>query len=175
MKKNIFLTLLISLSILISSCKKEIGTFKINNESEAVIPATTSLFPFSILAPETENNATVEFENNNTKADFINSIKLNELKISVIAPSGEDFSFLKSIEVFISSTNNAEQKVAFKDNIPSTVGSELTCDIVDLDLKEYIKDDKLKIRVATITDETIPEDVKIKINSVYLVKAKLIK
>lgn len=174
--KNILLVILLAtLSFINSSCKKKIGTFTLSNEAEAIIPATNSLLPFSILTPEMTNNSSVEFENNNTKADYIKSINLRELKITIEAPTGEDFSFLNSVDIYISSTNYAEQKVAFKENVPATIGGEISCEIVEADLQNFIKDDKLKIRVATKTDETIAEDVKIKINSSYLVSAKLIK
>lgn len=47
--------------------------------------------------------------------------------------------------------------------IPSTLGP-----LINFDLQEYVKDDKIKLRVETVTDETIPQNVTIDVFSKFL-------
>ena len=95
--------------------------------------------------------------------------------MTITSPSGETFSFLNSIEIYISSPQFSEKKVAFKESIPANVGDQLICDLVDLDLQEFIKDDRFTLRLKTITDETIPQNVTVDVYTNFFVDAKLIK
>jgi hypothetical protein len=97
------------------------------------------------------------------------------LKLTITSPSNETFSFLNSIEIFISSPNIEERKVAFKESIPANVGNQLICELVDVELQDYIKEETFKLRLKTVTDETIPQDVTIDVYTDFFVDAKLIK
>ncbi len=144
--------------------------------SQVVVNSTVGqLIPFSVYTPEMETNSEFEFESNNTRKDRVNSIKLKELKLTITSPSNETFSFLNSVEVYISSPNVSEKKVAFRESIPASVGTILVCDLVDLELQDYIKEDRFTLRLRTVTDETIPQDVDIDVYTNFLVNAKLIK
>ena len=159
-----------------TGCKKKLTQFYIDYNSIVVVQsAIGQAVPFNIYTPEMETNSEAEFESNDTRKDKINSIFLDEIKMTITAPQGETFSFLNSVEIFVSSPNNEEAKVAFKENIPSNIGSELVCDLVSVDLQKFVKDDKFKIRVLTVTDEVIPQDVEINLYSNFFVDAKLIK
>lgn len=173
MKKAI---LLFTTLLLLGSCKKKLTQFYVDYTSTVVIQSTVGqALPFSVLTPEITTNSEAEFESNNTNKDHIESILLKDLILTINSPQGQTFSFLNSVEIYISSPNQAEKKVAFKDNIPANVGSSFACDIVDLDLQSFIKDDKFTIRVKTVTDETIAQDVHIDVYSNFFVDAKLIK
>ena len=159
-----------------TSCKKKLTQFYIDYTSEVVIQSTVGqLVPFSVYTPEIATNSEVEFESNNTKKDKIESIFLRDLELRIKSPSGETFSFLNSVELFISSPLHTEQRVAFKESIPSSVGTTLICDLLDVDLQNYVKDDKFTLRVKTVTDETIPQDVVVEVYSNFFVDAKLVK
>lgn len=170
------LLLLSGLLLLLTGCKKKLTQFYVDYNSVVVVQsAIGQAVPFNIYTPEMETNSEAEFESNNTRKDKINSIFLDEIKMTITAPQGETFSFLNSVEIFISSPNNEEEKIAFKENIPSNVGSQLVCDLVSIDLQKFVKDDKFKIRVLTVTDEVIPQDVEIDLYSNFFVDAKLLK
>lgn len=170
--RNLILILLLAVPLL--SCKKKLTQFYIDYSTQVVIPSTFGQFlPFSIYTPEVTTNSEVEFEINNTKKEYVRSIYLKEMKLTISSPSNETFSFLNKIDVFISSTNHAESRVAYKYSIPDSVGNIITCDLIDVDLQEFIKDDQIKIRVETVTDETIPQDVTVDVYSNFLVDAKL--
>ncbi len=173
MRKIVLLPIII---LLATSCKKKVSQFYVDYNSQVVIYSTIGqAIPVSLYTPEITTNAEAEFESNNTNKERIESIFLKDLKMKITSPSGETFSFLNSVEIYISSTNHAEVKVAYKDNIPANVGSELSCDLVEVDLQNYVKDDKFKIRVQTVTDETIPQDVHVDVYSNFFVDAKWVK
>jgi len=170
------LLLFIVLTGSLTSCKKKLTDFYIDYTSQVVVSSSVGqLIPFSIETPEMETNSDFEFESNDTRKDRVNSIRLVELKLTITSPSNETFSFLNSIEVFISSPNVSEKKVAFKESIPSSVGTVLVCDLVDIELQDFIKEDRYTLRLRTITDETIPQDVNIDVYTNFKVNAKLIK
>ncbi|MCR9171029.1 MAG: hypothetical protein NXI10_00940 [bacterium] len=167
--------LMFALTFLMTSCKKKLTEFDIDYTSEVVVSSTFGqLVPFSLNTPEIETNSEFEFESNNTRADKVERINLTTLRLDITSPNGETFSFLNSVDIYISSPNHAEKKVAFKESIPANVGSQLTCDLVDAELQDFIKDDSFTLRLVTVTDETIPQDVTIDVYTRFRVKAKLL-
>lgn len=168
--------LMVATMLLTTSCKKKLTEFYIDYTSQVVVSSSIGqLVPVSLNTPEISTNSEFEFESNNTRKDLIDRIRLDELRLTITAPSGETFSFLNSLEIFISSPNIAERKVAFRESIPSNVGTQLVCELVDLELQDYIKEDRFTLRLETVTDETIPEDVYIDVYTNFFVKAKLIR
>jgi hypothetical protein len=142
---------------------------------QATIPASSPVnLPITVYTPEQTTNSEVEFESNDTRKDKIQQIILEELTVTITSPQGEDFSFLNSLEIFLSSTNQAEEKVAYLNEISNTVGSEISCDIIGQDLQKFVKDDKFKIRLVTVTDEVITQDIDVNIYTNFFVDAKLI-
>lgn len=161
---------------LITGCKKKLGQFNIDYDSEVVIPSTFGQFiPFSLYTPEINTNSEFEFESNNTKKKFVESIYLEVLQLDIVSPQNETFSFLNDVEIYISSQNVTERKVAYLNDIPSNVGKTIVCNLMNTDLQEYVKEDKFTLRIATTTDETIPQDVTVNVYTNFRVKAKLLK
>lgn len=169
--------LLFSLLLLtVSGCKKKLTQFYVDYHSEAVVPATVStFFPFSVNTPEMETNSTYEFESNDTRKDHIRSIYVKQLDLTITQPSGETFSFVNSIELFISAPGISEAKIASLAAIPENVGNTLSLTPTNTDLQEYIKADSFTLRLRVVSDETIPQDVHIDIYSNFLVDARLIR
>lgn len=174
LKKAAFSVLMCSI-FLLGGCKK-ITEFKLDYNSTAVIPSTFgTLVPFSVNTPEMETNSSYEFDVNKTDADHVKSIRLTLLNLAITAPSNQTFSFVNSIEVYISSPNHSEVLVASKTDIPADAGTTLSLGIPDQDLKDYIKDSKFTLRLKVVTDETITQDVDVNVQSEFLVNAKIFK
>lgn len=153
---TLFLLLILS-TITLTGCKKKLTQFYIDYTSEVVIQSTFGqLVPFSVYTPEIQSNSEFAFESNNTRKDKIESIVLSDLVLTIKAPETETFSFLNSVNVFVSSPGNDEQRVAFKESIPSNIGNQLVCDLSNVELQHHIKEDKFTIRIETVTDEIIP-------------------
>jgi hypothetical protein len=150
--------------------------FYIDYNSTVTVQSTFGQFvPFSINTPDVTTNSEQEFEVNNTRKDHIESIFLKDLVLTITNPSNEDFSFLNKIEVYISSPLHTEQKVASKLDISNSVGAQLVCDVENVDLQNYIKDDNFTLRLKTTTDETIAQNIEIDVYSRFFVDAKVFK
>ena len=178
-KKNMNRILLLAcFALALTGCKKanKLTQFNMSYDETAVIPASSGInLPFNILAPDVESNSEATFEANDTRKDLIEIIKLTKLSITITSPPNEDFSFLKSISVFISASGVPETRIAWVDNVPSNSGSELNLSVSDTDLKEFIKGDRFSLRVNSVTDEVLTSDYHLNIHSTFFVDAKLIK
>lgn len=160
----------------ITGCSKldELTKFNIDYDTEVTIPSSTGInLPFDIFTPDTETNSENKFESNDTRKDLIEEIKLTKLQLEVTSPSGADFSFLESIEVYISAEGLDEIKIASKTDVSPT-SNLLDLEVVDVDLKEYIKKDSYSLRLNTVTDEAMSTDHTIDVKSTFFVDAKIL-
>ncbi len=167
----LFLTLLFT----INSCDKvdELTKFDLEYNSKVVVPGATGInLPFNMKTPDMETNSESQFAVNDTRKDLIEEIKLTELQMVITSPTNADFSFLNFVQVFISAEGLEEIKIAEKE-VDENVGSILDVDVLDIDLKEYIKKDEFNLRLNTVTDEVINEDHEIDVNSTFFVDAKI--
>jgi len=80
--------------------------------------------PFEIPTPDITTNSEQELNNNNTKANLVKDVSLEELKLTIVSPSGKTFSFLKSVHIYISTNDDDEVELAYKDNIESKYPNE---------------------------------------------------
>lgn len=168
----------ISICILfISSCKviDKFTQFTMDYKSSVSIPPTTPLnLPVDLFTPEIESNAEGTFAVNDTRKDLIEEIFLTELSLVLTSPNNGSLSILKSVEVYLNSDGLSELLVAWKDNVPDDVGTQLNLETTENDLKEYIKKDNFSIRLKVITDETFSQTHDIEINSSFFVDAKVL-
>ena len=172
-KTLLVLTLLFLLTL--TACKNKLTQFYVDYDSKATIPSSVPVSsPFSIWTPEQETNSSFEFESNDTRSDKIQEILLKDLVITIIAPDNRDFSFLKEVDIYIDAENLPQQKLAFKHDIPTSIGREIICETIDFDFQEYIKEETFVVRLRTVKRELITEDVEINIYTNFLVDAKLI-
>jgi len=173
-KKSIFIICLLAL---ITSCDKldELTKFDMEYSQRATIPSSAGIdLPFDVFTPEIETNSESTFEVNDTRKDLIEEIKLTELEMVIISPDGADFSFLNSIEVYISADGLEEIKIAYLEEVADDAGSVITLDTSDTDLKEYIKSDEFSLRLNTVTDELMSTDHELEVNSTFFVDAKIL-
>ena len=168
---------IICLFALVISCDKldELTKFDMEYSQRATIPSAAGIdLPFDVFTPEMETNSESTFEVNDTRKDLIEEIKLTELEMVIISPDGADFSFLNSIEVYISADGLEEIKIAYLEEVPEDAGSVITLYTSDTDLKEYIKSDEFSLRLNTVTDELMSSDHELEVNSTFFVDAKIL-
>lgn len=166
----------LSLCILFITCDKidNLTKFHIDYDTQVTIPSSAGVnLPFDVLTPDTETNSESKFDSNDTRKDLIEEIKLTQLQLVITSPSNTDFSFLESIEVYISADGLEEIKIASKVDVPEGV-STLDLDVSDADLKEYIKKDSYSLRLNTVTDEAMSQDHVIDVKSTFFVDAKIL-
>ena len=167
----------ICLLVLFTACDKidELTKFDMEYSQRATIPSSTGInLPFDVFTPEMETNSESTFAVNDTRKDLIEEIKLTDLELVMISPEEADFSFLNSIEVFISADGLEEILIANLDEVPEDAGNVITLDTSDTDLKEYIKKDEFSLRLNTVTDELMSTDHELEVNSTFFVDAKIL-
>jgi len=171
------ISLLIMLIISLHACKKidKLTQFTIHFDTEATIPAGIPInTPFNIPSLEIPIETNNEFNNNNTAKELVEQAILKELKLTVTDPSNGNFNFLKDIEIFISADDLPEVKVAWVYNHPNDDQPTLNLETTDLDLQEYIKKDKLDVRVKTTFDEVLTRDYQIRMDFAFFIDAKIL-
>jgi len=168
---------IICLFALFTACDKldELTKFDMEYNQRVTIPSSAGIdLPFDVFTPEMETNSESTFEVNDTRKDLIEEIKLTELEMVIISPDGADFSFLNSIEVYISADGLEEIKIAYLEEVPKDADKVITLDTSDADLKEYIKKDEFSLRLNTVTDELLSTDHELEVNSTFFVDAKIL-
>jgi hypothetical protein len=165
------------LLIFSTACKKvdKLTQFHIEYNESVTIPSSMGIdLPFDVFTPDVQTNSESTFEVNDTRKDLIEEILLTQLDLSLSSPSSSDFSFLKSIEIYISASGLSEIKIAWKEDIPNNVGKYIELETSTKDLKDYIKKDEFKLRLNTITDELLASDHEIDIHTDFYVDAKIL-
>jgi hypothetical protein len=169
--KLIALTLFLSLFLTSCDAVDDLLSFTISNETSIAIKSTSPInLPSEIITPEVTTNSSAEFNNNKTKASLVKDVKLKSLKLMITNPDGKTFTFLKSIHLYISTTDSDEIELAYQDNINATTNM---IDLISTDAKldKYIKADKYKIRTQVVLKETLTKDVTVKADMKFRVTA----
>lgn len=149
--------------------------FEIEYNESVTIPASTIInTPFNIATPDVNSDSEQNFQINNTNKELIEEIYLKELDLTITTPSGEDFSFLEEVTIYINADGLPEQEIASKKPVPNSTGAQLILDVTQADLQSYIKKDEFSLRLSTVMDETISSDHTIKIHSVFFIDAKIL-
>lgn len=164
-----------ALTLLLGCEKGGFTSFNMDYESTIIIQNGLGIStPVSFNTPEIESNSESEFEVNDTRKDKIQHINLSSLNLEITAPANQEFDFIEDIELFISADGLDEILLAYTYNIENSVGNTLVLTCSQNDFQEYIKKDKFKLRLRTMTDEYNLNDVEIKIKGKFRVDAKLI-
>lgn len=157
------------------SCKKaeELTEFDIDYSTSLPVPANsyTADVPATFNSPEIPTDSKSKFSAQKTAADHIDEVKLTRFNISV---SAGDLNALKSIEIFIRSSGKSDVKIASKSNIPAG-STSISADLVDVNIKEFIFNDKIQFKVNLTISGGATIAQQIKMDQTMHVKAKLIK
>jgi hypothetical protein len=171
--KNKILFLSFMIFIGLSGCKK-ITEFKVENSTSFVIPQTAAIgvpLPSNMSVP---TSSSFQFQNNGTDAKHVKEVKLDELTLTITQPTTEDFGFLKSIHIFISADGLQEIELAYLDDVPTNAGNSIDLITTGAVLDEYLKKEEYQLRVQTVTDELLSQDITIRADMVFNVRAKLV-
>lgn len=162
--------------ILLSGCEKarELTQFTFETNTEVTIPAATGVnLPINIFTPDVETNSSQTFENNNTRTDLIEEIRLDECELSIVAPASANFDFLKTIRIYIEAQDLPEILVAEKADMPNGQGQTIDLDVTGVDLTEYIRQPTYNLRVQVVTDEIPSSDIDINVRTLFFVDARV--
>ena len=172
MKKII---IIVAIAIL-GSCKAldKLTMFNLKYDTKFTLPANNIVGrPIDLTSPEMTTNTEEEFAIHDTRKDLIEEIKLKELTLT-IENRAQTFDFLESVTVYITAEGLPEIKVAEKLSVPKDIQNELKLDVFDDDLAPYLKKEKIAMRVITVADGAVTEDLAINLHSVFRVDAKIL-
>ncbi len=174
MKKTVLS--LVSLLIIFISCDKvdKFTQFHFDVNSSFTVPGSPIAAPIDILTPPISTETKTVFENNNTNADLIEEIRLSEMQMIVSSPANGDFSFLNDIEIYLSAEGQDETLIAEAHDIPDSVGDTLVMETVSVDLKNYLIQEKIQLRLKTVTDKITTQEYTIDAQMKFFVDAKIL-
>jgi hypothetical protein len=157
------------------ACKEidKLLTFDIKHTQDLTFSSGFPLNTIQVLAPvNVTTNSQDEFKNNRTKAELVKNVSLTNLKLTITDPATKDFSFLKSVEVFISLPDDTKEiRLAYAENVPANIGNALELTSTNAKLDDYLKAPSYKLRTKVVYDEyttrnyTIRADMKFKVTA----------
>ncbi len=166
-----------SLVLACAGCKQlnKLTQFNMDYTASVVIPSSTVVnLPFDVMTPPVQSNAQSTFANNNTEKNLVQHINLKKMTLTITDPAGADFSFLKSISIYISASGLSETRMAWLDSIPAGSGNTIDLNTTGEDLQEYVKKDTFSLRLNTVTDKLLTSDYHVDSHSTFFVDAKIL-
>lgn len=169
---------ILSLSLLLaglSSCEKtkdkinEVTEFDMNYTTSLPIPSNpnyTVTTPVDFSTPEINTESSGRFKTENTAKDLVSEIKMTKF---VISNNAGNLNFLKSISIYLKTSGKGDQLVATKTDIPDNA-STLDADLQDVNIKDYIFNDKIQFRVNATITSGLSSDQNLKIEQTIHVK-----
>jgi len=116
-----------------------------------------------------------DFQNNQVTRDHVESAKLTSLRLQVLSPSGQDFSFLDSL-TFTAKAGTQSAVVAEKTGIAQSPGTPpnatLTFEVKDVELAPFLKEPAFTLELSG-NGRQPPQDTQIEATAVLKVAARL--
>lgn len=156
-----------------SACDKldDLLTFTVTDHSTITIEGNSAMnLPLQLPTPDVTSSANQEFSNNNTRADLVKDVKLTEMTMEVKSPEGRTFSFLKSIEIYISTDGSDKVLLASQTSIPENatlVQLETTSEKLD----KYLKAESYRLHTTVVTREAFANSIEIELGLKFRVTA----
>ncbi|AHJ99613.1 hypothetical protein [Hymenobacter swuensis] len=173
MKKILFLAPVLLVVAFLSSCDKiaDLLTFYIEDSQSVKI---ASNFPIGQVVPLTPisvpTRSDEKFKNENTSANLVKDVKLDRLTLTITDPNAENFDFLQSISIYISTNSNDRILLASLDNVPTGVSTlQLTPTKEKLDT--YVKASSYTLSTEARIRKPISRDITIRTDSRFKVTA----
>jgi len=164
-------------TLLLTNCKLIDGwtQFEVDYSSTAILPQDLDINKSEDVYPSViEANLKAKVENEGSSIDKIESVELTSLKLRITSPAGKDFKFLNSVALYMNAEGLDEIKVAWKDDVPVTVGDALSLSTSSADLTDYLVKEVVTLRLNIVLKQGIPQDYQIGIDVTFLVDAKIL-
>jgi hypothetical protein len=177
MKKWILIALGSFLIFQIQGCKKfkKYTEFDVNNTSNFTIPSSNYFInlPFDFTTLESTTNIQERIDNEGSSSKLIDRVTLTKLTLLINNPTNGNFDFLNSVEIYLSSNNLPEILAAWQYDIPENSSRALDLSTGNTNLKEYMKESNLTLRVKIVTDKVVPYNIDVIATETFHVKCKL--
>lgn len=164
------LTLVVGLNV---SCKKKPTEFDIDYTNTVTIPASsiTVNVPANFETPEIPTESKDKFASKKTVKDYVEEIKMTRFNLSV---DNGNLDFLKSLSIYLKTSNQPDVLIATKTVIPQGVSS-FAMDLEDVNIKQYIFNETIKFRVNVTIQSGMANTAQLKMDQTVHVKAKIVK
>ena len=115
----------------------------------------------SIKSPNINNTIPDEFKKNNANIDKVKSISIEAVELTIKAPTGQTFAFMKSIEVYLGADGIGETLIASKSGINTITPAptSLNLETHNANIIAYIKNPTYYIRTKTALLKTYKNDI----------------
>ncbi len=176
--KKLILLLIFPFLLTTNSCKKveDLFTFGFNIKNDFSLPPNVPInTPFDLPAIPLDYNASETFEQNDTRANLVRQIKLEYIQLLIKEPVGQDFTFIKDIELSLEKDGLPTKLVAWKYDVEESIGQELQMDVTADALDEYLKSDEVGFKLKVTTDKLTTKEIKISSDIRIQVKANVFK
>ncbi len=166
-----------ALPVLMVSCKAldKLTQFDLDYSTsytyEANTPPNT---PDSVATPDITTNIERELEIKESKKELIESAKLKEMKLQLNSDAGTRFTFLKSVDLYVSAPGREKVLVAYKHGITDDIGTELVLDLTNVELRDYVKNDVITLHATSVTDQLIRRNITVDVKVKFFVDAKIL-
>lgn len=167
--------LFLTLMVLAVSCKEidKLLTFEISNSQNVKFSTGFPLNNEIVSLPtDVTTNSEDEFKNNNTRAEFVKDVTLKNLTLTITDPPAENFSFLKSVYIYVSMPDGSDEiQLAYRENIPDDIGNTVELYSKNEKLDKYIKAPSFKIRTKTVFDKSYTKEITVRADMKFKVVA----
>jgi len=177
--KKSYLLLLACLLMGAASCKKlvELFTFQVNDSSSFTVPGTPFVPPgvtLNIPGVSVPTTAQSTYKNNNTSVEYVKDITLDRLTLTVTNPSTQNFDFLKSISIYISTDASGSNKVLLASlaNVP-TGQTSISLTPAGNTLDMYLKSSSYTLTTTAELAQTLRQNTDVRADSRFNVRATL--
>lgn len=170
MKKFLFSMLI--LVPFLSSCDalSELTKIPLPFEQSITIPAIPVIGSTSIETPDIETGIDSVLNEAGISTDLIEGITLSKMEFA-LSSSSDDLSFLKDVDIYISTSGKDDVKIATATNVGDV--STLKFTALNVDIKDFIMGDKFKLKVNIKTDEPLLAQKEVDIKMEFILDLKV--
>ena len=107
----------------------------------------------------------------NTSIDKINTVYLKKLALQVVTPTGDNFNYLDTIRLYLSTATIREVLVAYAYNVPKNQSELTLTTLTDVNLKNYYVEDTVYFRMDTHINAVPPTGQVLNLATVFHLQA----
>lgn len=181
MKKSIFPQLAFAFIALLAlgvGCKKIAGllSFTVSDSTSMTIPASATVAGTVLNAPGAPVQSTAQntYQNNNTSAQYVQNVTLDQLTLTTTNPSTQTFDFLQSVSLYIATDASGSDKVllASLSSIPKGQTS-ISLNPAGNQLDKYLKASSYTLITQAQIAQPLPQNTTIRADSRFNVHANV--
>lgn len=181
MKKSIFPHLVltfIALLVLGVSCKKlaQLLSFTVSDSTSFTVPASGTLAGAVLNLPGVGVKTTAQstYQNNNTSAQYVQDVTLSSLTLTTTNPTSQNFDFLQSISIYISTDAAGSDKVLLASLSPVPKGqTSIALNPAGNQLDKYLKASSYTLTTQAQIAQPLRQDTDIRADEKFTVHANI--